>query len=122
MVLGGGSRGDEGVNVLATMEYAHMNETFKNQVEMQPGHNFIITIPSIAKFISESDIGGQPISHYPGSNVEDQSTFHQGSMNFEILSSVILILCPSCMKRCFERIRQVTKTRGRIMKLRKEEA
>ena len=97
------------MNVLATIEYAHVNETFKNQVEMQPGHHFIITILSIAKFISESDISGQPISHCPGSNVDDQSTFHRGSMNFEILSSVILILCPSHMKRCSERLRQVTK-------------
>ena len=64
---------------------------------MQSGHNFIITTLSVAKFISESDIGGQPISSYPGSNVEDQSTFLRGSMNSEILSSVILIPCPSYM-------------------------
>ena len=71
MVPSGGSQGDEGVNVLAMIEYAHMNETFKNQVEMQSGQNFIITIPSIAKFISESDIGSQPMSHYPGLNIGD---------------------------------------------------
>ena len=99
MLLGGGSRGDVDVNVLATIEYTHMNfETFGNRVGMQPGHNSIITVLSIAKFISESGIGGLPMSHYPGSNIDDQSIFHRGSMNFEILSSVILILCPSHLK------------------------
>ena len=66
MLLGGGSRGDVGVNVLATIEYTHMNfETFGNRVGMQPGHNSIITIPSISKFTSESDIGDQAMSHCP---------------------------------------------------------
>ena len=80
----------------------HEWNLWKNQVGMQPGHNFIITTLSIAKFISETDIGGQPISSCPGSNVDDQATFHRGSVNFEILSSVILIPCPSYMNRCSE--------------------
>ena len=67
----------------------------ENELRIYSRQNFIITILSVAKFIYESDIGGQPVSHYPGSNVDDQSTFHRGSMNFEILSSVILILCHS---------------------------
>jgi hypothetical protein len=32
-------------------------------------------------------------------NINDQSIFHRGSMYFEILSSVILILCPSQILR-----------------------
>ena len=64
----------------------------------QSGHNSIITTLSIAKFISESNIGGQAMSHCPGSNIDDQSIFHRGSMNFGILSLVIIILCPSHVK------------------------
>ena len=81
----------------------------ENELRIYSRQNFIITILSVAKFISESDIGGQPISHYPGLNIDDQSIFHRGSMNFEILSLVILILCPSQIPRRTERLRQVTK-------------
>ena len=81
----------------------------ENELRIYSGQNFIITILSVAKFISESDIGGQPISHYPGLNIDDQSISHRGSMNFEILSSVILRLCPSQIPRGSERQKQVTK-------------
>ena len=93
------------MKVPTTRVYTHMNETFGNELRIQSRHNLIITILSVAKFISESDIGGQPISHYPGLNIDDQSIFHRGSMNFEILSSVILILCPSQIPRRSERLR-----------------
>ena len=59
-----------------------------------PRHNPFITTLSIAKFTSEPDIVDQAMSHCPWLNVGDQSTFTRGSMNFEILSLVILVLCP----------------------------
>ena len=88
----------------------HRNfETLGNQVENQTGHNSNITTPSIAKFTSESDIGDQAMSHCPWSNIGDQSIFHRGSINFEILSSVIFVICLLLLKSRFERLRQVTK-------------
>lgn len=73
--------------------YTHkIFEIFINQVENQSGHNSIITTLSITKFTSESDIGDQAMSHCPWSNIGDQSIFHRGSMNFEILSSVTLVI------------------------------
>ena len=97
------------MNVLTTRVYTHIMKHLENELRIYSRQNFIITILSVAKFISESDIGGHPISHYPGSNVDDQSTLHRGSMNFEILISVILKLCPSQIQRRSERLRQVTK-------------
>ena len=63
-----------------------------NQVENQSGHNSSITTLSIAKFTSESNIGDQAMFHCPWSNIGDQSIFHRGSMYFEILSSVTLVI------------------------------
>ena len=84
-------------------------ETFRNRVGMQTGHNFIIIVLSIAKFISERGIGSQPMSNCPGLNIDDESIFHRGSMKFKILSSVIVILGPSHLKRCSDRLRKRTK-------------
>ena len=58
-----------------------------------PRHNPFITTLSIAKFTSELDIVDQAMSHCPWLNVGDQSTFTRGSMNFGILSLVILAIC-----------------------------
>ena len=51
-----------------------------------------MTTLSIAKFTSESDIGDQAMSHCPWSNIGDQSIFHRGSMDFEMLSIVTLVI------------------------------
>ena len=94
--------------------YTHGNfETSRNQVETPSGHNSIITTLSIAKFTSESDIGDQAMSHCPWLNIGDQSIFTRGSMNFEILSLVILVICPNAFKSCLERLRQIFKLHGR---------
>ena len=67
----------------------------------QSEHNSIVTTLSIAKFTSESNIGDQAMLHCPWSNIGDQSIFHRGSMNFEILSSVTLVIYPLLKKKLF---------------------
>jgi hypothetical protein len=85
-------------------DYVHTQkifETFMNQVENQSEHNPIVTTLSIAKFASESNIADQAMFHCPWSNIGDQSIFHRGSMNFEILSSVTLVIYPLLKKKLF---------------------
>ena len=90
---------DVNVHVMQCLRtHIEIFETFRNQVANQSGHNSSITTLSIAKFTSESDIGDQAMSHCPWSNIGDQSIFHRGSMNFEILSSVTLVICPLLLK------------------------
>lgn len=82
-------------------KFLKLQKSSKNQ----SGHNSIVTTLSIAKFTSESNIGDQAMLHCPWSNIGDQSIFHRGSMNFEILSSVTLVIYPSLKKKLFYHIK-----------------
>ena len=77
-------------DIRCSYRHAKLNHS---QNQKSTGHNSIITAPSIAKFTSESNIGDQAMSNCPWLNIDDQSIFNRGSMNFEILGSVTLVIC-----------------------------
>ena len=84
-----------------------------------PEHNAVITTLSITKFTSEPDIVDQAMSHCPWLNIGDQSTFTRGSMNFETLSLVTLVICPLYPKIIPNTTTSVQNQHS-VMRLRKE--
>ena len=74
---------------------------FQKFCKTRPEHNANITTLSIPKFTFELDIGDQSMSHCPWSNIGDQSISYRGLMNFAMLSSAILVICPRFLEKMF---------------------
>ena len=79
----------------------HMKSGILEICKTRPEHNANITTLSISKFTFESDIGDQSMSHCPWSNIGDQSISYRGLMNFSMLSSAILVICPRFLEKMF---------------------